>query len=58
MRDFRLLRERGRFLATRWTAKSLATLHPSAVLRGEDEAAQARLYGMLVDDLRLAAQAA
>jgi len=56
--DFRLLRERGRFLATRWTPRSLATLHPSAVLRGEDEAAQARLYRMLVDDLRLAAQAA
>jgi len=56
--EFRLMRERGRFLATRWSPKTIATLHPSAVLRGEDDAAQARLYGMLVDDLRLAAQAA
>jgi uracil-DNA glycosylase len=55
--DFRLLRERGRFLPTRWSPRTLATLHPSAVLRGEDDAAQERLYRMLVDDLRLAAAA-
>ncbi len=56
--DFRLMRERGRFLATPWSARTLATLHPSAVLRGEDEPTQARLYRILVDDLRLAARAA
>jgi len=50
--DFRLLRDRGRFLPTRWSEKTIATLHPSAVLRGEDETQQARLYGMLVEDLR------
>jgi len=53
--DFRLLRDRGRFFPTRWTEKTIATLHPSAVLRGEDETQQARLYGMLVEDLRLVA---
>jgi uracil-DNA glycosylase len=53
--DFRLMRDRGRVFATRWAPHTLATLHPSAVLRGEDDAAQERLYGMLVDDLRLAA---
>jgi uracil-DNA glycosylase len=51
--DFRLLKERGRFFTTPWAPKTIATLHPSAILRGEDDAAQARLYGMLVDDLRL-----
>jgi uracil-DNA glycosylase len=56
--DFRLLKERGRFFTTRWAPKTIATLHPSAVLRGEDEASQARLYGMLVEDLRLVAEAA
>ncbi len=56
--DFRLMQERGRFLATRWAPRTLATLHPSAVLRGEDEAAQARLYRILVGDLRLVAAAA
>jgi DNA polymerase len=56
--DFRLMRDRGRFLVTRWAPKTLATLHPSAVLRGEDEAAQARLYGLLLGDLKLVAEAA
>ena len=56
--DFRLMRERGRVLTSRWAPKTVATLHPSAVLRGEDEPAQARLYQILVDDLRLAARAA
>ena len=53
--EFRLLRERGRFIETRWAAKTIATLHPSAVLRGQDDAEQARLYAMLRDDLRLMA---
>jgi uracil-DNA glycosylase family protein len=55
--EFRLMRDHGRFLETRWAAKTLATLHPSAVLRGEDEVQQARLYAMLVGDLRLVAGA-
>jgi len=55
--EFRLLRERGRFIETRWAAKTIATLHPSAVLRGQDDAEQARLYAMLRDDLRLIATA-
>jgi uracil-DNA glycosylase len=51
--DFRLMRDRGRVFATRWAPHTLATLHPSAVLRGEDAAAQERLYAVLRDDLRL-----
>ena len=54
---FRLMQQRGMFLETRWAARTIATLHPSAVLRGEDEAAKARLYGMLRDDLRVVANA-
>ena len=53
---FRLMRDRGRVFPTRWARHTLATLHPSAVLRGEDDAAQERLYRLLVDDLGLAAQ--
>ena len=53
--DFRLMRDRGRVFATPWAPRTVATLHPSAVLRGEDDAAQARLYRMLVDDLKLVA---
>jgi uracil-DNA glycosylase len=54
--DFRLMKEHGRWVDSRWARKTMATLHPSAVLRGEDEAAQARLYAMLVEDLRLVAR--
>lgn len=50
--DFRLMRDRGRFFESRWAPRTIATLHPSAVLRGEDDAMQARLYAMLRDDLR------
>lgn len=50
--DFRIMQQRGRWVESRWAPRTMATLHPSAVLRGEDEAAQARLYGMLVEDLR------
>ncbi|PYN52564.1 MAG: uracil-DNA glycosylase [Candidatus Rokuibacteriota bacterium] len=53
--DFRLMKDRGRFAPTRWADKTIATLHPSAVLRGEDETQQARLYGILLEDLRLIA---
>jgi uracil-DNA glycosylase len=55
--EFRLMQQRGRFHETQWARKTLATLHPSAVLRGEDEAAQERLYRMLADDLKLVAAA-
>jgi DNA polymerase len=55
--DFRLMRDHGRFMQTPWAPKTIATLHPSAVLRGEDAAAQGRLYAMLRDDLRLVADA-
>jgi uracil-DNA glycosylase len=55
--EFRLLRQHGQFFATRWSPKTIATLHPSAVLRGQDDAEQARLYAMLRDDLRLIAAA-
>jgi DNA polymerase len=56
--DFRLMKERGRLMSSRWAAKSLATIHPSAVLRGPDESAKDQLYRLLVEDLRTAARAA
>jgi len=55
--DFRLMKDRGRFAPTRWADKTIATLHPSAVLRGEGETQKARLYGILLEDLRLIAAA-
>jgi uracil-DNA glycosylase family protein len=53
---FRIMRDRGRWVDSPWAPRTIATLHPSAVLRGEDEAAQGRLYAMLRDDLRLVAE--
>jgi DNA polymerase len=55
--DFRIMRARGQWVESRWARRTMATLHPSAVLRGEDDAAQARLYRMLVEDLRRVAAA-
>ena len=52
--DFRLTRDRGKFLTTRWAPKLLATYHPSAVLRAEDAAGEKRIYDALVADLALA----
>ena len=53
--DFRIMKQHGQiFFDTGWAPKAMATLHPSAVLRAEDEAGKERLYGMLVTDLRLA----
>jgi DNA polymerase len=49
--DFRVLKQHGRFVTgTRWAPRVLATIHPSAVLRGEPEARE-QLYRMLVTDL-------
>jgi DNA polymerase len=53
--SFRLLQQHGLFVETRWATRTIATLHPSAVLRGEDDASKERLYGMLRDDLRTVA---
>jgi DNA polymerase len=55
--SFRITTDRGRFAPTRWAPKTIATFHPSAVLRGADEADQARLYAMLIEDLRTVASA-
>jgi DNA polymerase len=54
---FRITKDRGRFEATRWAPKTIATYHPSAVLRGEDETQQAELYAMLLEDLGKVARA-
>lgn len=49
---FRLMQQRGRFYPTPWSQRTLATLHPSAVLRADDPEGQERLYRMLADDLK------
>jgi DNA polymerase len=53
---FRLLAQHGQHFDSPFARRITATIHPSAVLRGPDEAAKAKLYAMLVDDLRAAAK--
>jgi len=54
---FRITRDRGQFAETRYASKTIATYHPSAVLRGETEEQQAELYQMLLEDLKKVARA-
>jgi len=48
---FRLTEQRGKFLASRFSEKTIATYHPSAVLRGGTPEAKEALYKMLLEDL-------
>jgi probable DNA metabolism protein len=53
--QFRLTEQRGKFLESRFAGKTLATYHPSAVLRADSQAAQDELYRLLVQDLKTVA---
>jgi DNA polymerase len=50
--DFRVTRERGRWIEVGAGQRALATWHPSAILRAPDPAARATAYAELVADLR------
>lgn len=54
--DFRITRQRGEILHTEYAPVTIATYHPSAVLRAPDADTKAKLYDLLVDDLRVAAE--
>jgi DNA polymerase len=56
-RDFRLTRERGRFIPASFARFVIATVHPSALLRVPDKANRQREYSLFVEDLRTAASA-
>ena len=51
---FALMRDRGKVLSTSFAENIMATLHPSAVLRGRDDATREALYRQMRDDLLLA----
>jgi len=54
-RDFRITRQRGEFVETSYTSKTLATWHPSAILRVPDRSAAQVKQQELVEDLKKAA---
>ena len=51
---FALMRDRGRFVPTRYSDNTIATVHPSAILRASEPAQTAQLYEFMKRDLRLA----
>lgn len=51
---FSITRNRGRVFETPWARAFIVTYHPSAILRMDDDASQARAFEELVADLRLA----
>jgi DNA polymerase len=54
--QFRLTEQRGKFLESRFADKTLATYHPSAVLRADSQGAQDELYKILVEDFKSVAE--
>jgi DNA polymerase len=55
--QFRITTQRGQFLPTRWSQRTIATFHPSAVLRAESPEHKAEVYAALVSDLKMVAEA-
>ena len=51
---FALMRDRGRFFPTRYSENTLATVHPSAVLRASEAGQASQLYDFIRTDLKLA----
>ena len=56
--SFRVTRERGKVLSSKFAPKIVATVHPSSLLRQPDEASREREYRNFVADLRVASKAA
>ncbi|MGN6506683.1 MAG: uracil-DNA glycosylase family protein, partial [Tepidisphaeraceae bacterium] len=56
-RQFRVTQSRGEWFESDWSRQTLATIHPSAVLRGVDRDMVARNRAMFTEDLRKVAHA-
>jgi uracil-DNA glycosylase family protein len=52
----RVLRDRGKFVATPYCEKTVVTVHPSSLLRAPDEASRERNYALFVRDLKKVAR--
>jgi DNA polymerase len=55
--QFKLMQQRGRVLPSSASPQTVATIHPSAVLRAPDEAGRRKAFETLVNDLRAARDA-
>jgi uracil-DNA glycosylase family protein len=54
-RDFRITRQRGELISSAWATWTVATYHPSAVLRAPEAADRRRMREELMRDLQVAA---
>jgi uracil-DNA glycosylase family 4 len=50
--EYRVTKERGRFVAHPWAPKATSTIHPSAILRAPDEEQRHLEYERFVADLK------
>jgi uracil-DNA glycosylase, family 4 len=55
---FRVTKQRGKILESAFAKKTVATVHPSSLLRQPDEESREREYALFVSDLRVALKAA
>jgi uracil-DNA glycosylase len=55
-REFRVTRERGRFVESTLAERVTATVHPSSILRADDDEARALAMEQFVEDLRVVAR--
>ena len=55
-KDFRVTRDRGRLIPSRWAPYALATVHPSSLLRAPDEETRRRETERFIDDLKKIAE--
>ena len=53
---FRVTRERGRLIPSRWAPYAMATVHPSSLLRAPDEEARHREMALFIEDLKKIAE--
>ena len=52
--SFRVTEQRGSVIPTKWCSQTIATYHPSAILRARDERDAAAKRAALIADLQLA----
>ena len=53
---FRVTKERGKPVPSRWAPYAMATVHPSSLLRAPDEETRHREMGLFIADLKTAAE--
>ena len=51
-RDYRLTKERGEFREHPWAPNATSTIHPSAILRAQDDQSRHEEYSRFVEDLK------